>query len=161
MKRFVATTEQVRSLLETGRARFGRLVKLHKRAYTPDLSWIASINPDGVGGWVAWGPKPVTDEFSTRAYPNGGGFKCPFGQLGDVLWVAETWAQKEDWPGSLLAYKADWRTPDRAIKTMGTKWRSSTTMPQWASRLTVTVSDVRAELVDGVWMWTGELEVTR
>jgi hypothetical protein len=141
-------SEMVRAILDGRKTMTRRVIKFPERAYTPDLSWIASVNPDGAGGWVAWGPMPVSDEFSINAYPDGGGIKCPYGQPGDLLWVRETWAHKSEW--TKPAYKADWKTPDHAIKTMGAKWKPSIHMPRWASRITLRVLDVRVERVQEI-----------
>ena len=65
----------------------------------------------------------------------GKGIDCPLGSPGEVRWVAETWAF------------ADW-TEDCE------PWRSSTTMPRWASRLSAECVAVRVERDDsGQWVW--------
>lgn len=83
--------------------------------------------------------------------------------VGDRLWVRETWGSKEadhvscchyegyrkPMPGDTIPYQAD---PDSAAQwgpglpsQGGFMWRPSIHMPRWASRLTLTVVDVRAE----------------
>ena len=105
------------------------------------------------------------------------GWRCPYGAPGDSLWVRETWKPyfhlNEN--GSVkdegIYYKA---TGSRRMMDLepGTwsmrkadKWRPSIHMPRWASRISLSVKDVRVERVqditydavvaEGVWdmMW--------
>jgi hypothetical protein len=70
---------------------------------------------------------------------------CPCGRLGDLLWVRETWHQigllgectgPEHIRFAASVGEAEWAT---------TKWRPSIFLPRWASRLTLRITDVRAE----------------
>jgi hypothetical protein len=79
--------------------------------------------------------------------------KCPYGVVGDRLWVRETWAtipdeddcsiaeitaMNECGPASLF-YAAD--PPNHGAG----KWRPSIHMPRWASRLTLEIIEVRVQ----------------
>jgi hypothetical protein len=82
----------------------------------------------------------------------------PYGSAGDSLWVRETWQQtrqrKSDGerfclrhPGEGLGdlhYAADGE-PDEPPR-----WRPSIHMPRWASRITLTVTEVRAERLHAI-----------
>lgn len=90
--------------------------------------------------------------------------ECPY-QIGQTLWVRETWAavhgDVEDFHGSVdiplgsgdgywkVAYRADdtWET-DRADR--GFDWRPSMFMPRWASRITLTITDVRVQRIQEI-----------
>lgn len=65
---------------------------------------------------------------------------CPYGRVGDHLWVRETWAPHA-WPptGPSYQYAADdqYPAPER--------WRPSIHMPRAASRITLEVLNVRVE----------------
>lgn len=89
--------------------------------------------------------------------------RCPFGADGDALWVRETWAyyggeeylyQRE--PGAVCyraSYDDDPRISftDRLVGAIhGGRWRPSIHMPQWASRITIGVTSVRAERLHAV-----------
>jgi hypothetical protein len=81
---------------------------------------------------------------------------CPYGRVGDRLWVRETWAyvpatayrasagvqQTADPtdPDHAAIYRAGW---DRS--NPGTRWRPSIHMPRWASRLIVEITDIQVE----------------
>jgi hypothetical protein len=86
---------------------------------------------------------------------------CPYGEPGDVLWVRETWA-KEDCgdDGARVVYRADRaaRWHDDADGELfyldsnyePSRWRPSSHMPRWASRLTLEVTDVRVERLKSI-----------
>jgi hypothetical protein len=80
---------------------------------------------------------------------------CPYGQPGDRLWVRETWRPEyeHDTGARLVRYRSggveEFYGPDadahsRALDGTG-RWRPSTNMPRWASRLTLEVVAVRVE----------------
>lgn len=100
---------------------------------------------------------------------------CPFGQVGDRLWVRETFAVLGnedgcpiDWDGNLIKgdekkaariYKAScwqepgnyglWSMPDRDTQYEGT-WRPSIHMPRWASRISLEITSVRVERLNDI-----------
>ena len=73
------------------------------------------------------------------------GFVCPYGQVGDRLWVRETFSdiifQVSDSPSSDYIYKAQW---DKPLPHNG-KWKPSIFMPRRASRITRDIVLSRAE----------------
>ncbi|HUV48247.1 MAG TPA: hypothetical protein VMX11_04645, partial [Actinomycetes bacterium] len=68
--------------------------------------------------------------------------RCPFGVVGDRLWVRETFAC----PETVRYYRAD----DAGILPPGTKWTPSIHMPRWASRLSLTITDVRVQRLQDI-----------
>ena len=85
--------------------------------------------------------------------------------VGDRLWVRETWARttnvndQQNWPGrdhkkcdanayEVAIYRADgdwtWCDGD-GFRTEQSFWKPSIHMPRWASRITLTVTDVRVQ----------------
>jgi hypothetical protein len=141
-------------------------VKFPPRAHAPATDWITSVNPDGKDGWIAWGPLPVTDEQSRAAYPSGGGFKCPYGSIGNTLWVRETWYYDShmheltdgmpDAPDGRYLHRLVHRADSPDWQVYG-GWKSPAVMPRWASRLNVTVQSVGVEQVDGGWEWVVQM----
>lgn len=68
---------------------------------------------------------------------------CPFGRVGDRLWVRETWGPCA---GGVCyrADEADTVCPD------GGRWIPSIHMPRWASRITLEVTEVRVERLQSI-----------
>lgn len=68
---------------------------------------------------------------------------CPYGQVGDRLWVRETCVIHENkaW------YRASGPLP---VLDYAWKWRPSIHMPRWASRLTLEITGVRVERVQDI-----------
>lgn len=78
----------------------------------------------------------------------GGRVKLPFA-VGDRIWVRETalyWVRNSDNRRSHVAAFA----ADGYELEPGERWSSSVTMPRWASRLTLTVTDVRVQRVQDI-----------
>ena len=92
--------------------------------------------------------------------------RCVYGEPGDMLWVRETWAAIhtykdwetgyiDDWEGSEKVPSSSengyWSPVYRATSDWGDteergfKWRSPTSMPYWASRIQLSIVDVRIQ----------------
>ncbi|HGW4611669.1 TPA: hypothetical protein ACNIE9_003004 [Enterobacter chengduensis] len=72
---------------------------------------------------------------------------CPFGVVGDRIWVRETWARYNiDQDRHDIAYRAT--TPDDWPEEG--RWRPSIHMPRWASRITLEITDVRVERLNSI-----------
>lgn len=106
-----------------------------------------------------------------------GWIKCPYGQVGDRLWVRETWASLRleiDYESGIvdgweevepdvvkrnkeigyftIAYKADehWDDGYNCVEDRGFRFRPSIHMPRWASRITLEITDIRVERVQDI-----------
>lgn len=91
--------------------------------------------------------------------------ECPYGQVGDRLWVRETFAQcgtVMDERIAYIAYRADAELTATSkfypqivpsnksfLKTLR-KWRPSIHMPRWASRITLEITNIRVERVQDI-----------
>lgn len=71
-------------------------------------------------------------------------YKCPYGKIGDQMWVRETFTTKDDDGDPLhgIIYKASWK-----FESTGLKWTPSIFMPRWASRIQLEIIDIRIERV--------------
>lgn len=71
-------------------------------------------------------------------------FHSPYGNVGDRLWVRETWVQPECERGQCPVY---YRADARAVSILGEgqKWRPSIFMPRWASRILLEITAVHIE----------------
>ena len=109
----------VRAILDGRKTQTRRVVK-------PQPDWIRPrVSDDGIAhGYCGSGP---TD-----------GIKCPYGTVGDRLWVRESWAKSGE-VGDATEYRAD--NPD----PIGAKWRPSIHMPRWASRIDLEITGIRVE----------------
>jgi hypothetical protein len=98
--------------------------------------------------------------------------KCPYGALGDHLWVRETFCQLRlgDWEQGMgmgvlyntygpprrngFSYRADQRPGDtdseRCRKELGYDWTPSIHMPRIASRLTLEITEVCVQRLDEI-----------
>lgn len=122
----------VRAILEGRKTQTRRIIKPQ-----PTMRLELSELPATIGQW-----------FDEKAFY----WKCPFGKIGDQLWVRETWFYQE-WLNIPLnqlqpvQYAAD--------ETMGAleDWRKmpSIHMPRWASRITLEITDVRTERLQDIW----------
>lgn len=69
---------------------------------------------------------------------------CPYGQVGDRLWMRETFLLRGR--GKLAVYRADLDPVEAAgVGGMYGGWKPSIFMPQWASRITLEIQSVRVE----------------
>lgn len=92
--------------------------------------------------------------------------KCPYGQVGDRLWVRETWCAGIEWDsekpsdidplcgGNDLWYIAgqnEVENPDKAEKPEGYgKTRPNIFMPKWATRIRLEITNIRVERVQDI-----------
>ena len=90
--------------------------------------------------------------------------KCPYGQVGDRLWVRETFTwvtlgEKDPWKDRAIADGTFRRMPNGEPVKMcykadgyeiGSRWYPSIHMPRWASRITLEITKVRAERVQEI-----------
>jgi hypothetical protein len=80
-----------------------------------------------------------------------GGWKwirCPYGKVGDLLWVRETFAKRyidaDRDPPDGINYRADGGC---AIEP---RWTPSIHMPRWASRLTLRIIEIRVQRIQDI-----------
>ena len=69
-------------------------------------------------------------------------FRCPYGQVGDRLWVRESFHATDK--GHKVHYKAKDGEPSWM------KWSPSIHMPHWASRILLEITEVRVERVQEI-----------
>ena len=84
---------------------------------------------------------------------------CPYGKIGDRLWVRETWANiLELSPEKNLVYKAtDWKGwLEYEVEPI--KWSSPLFMPRWASRITLEITNIRVERLQDITEEDAEAE---
>lgn len=72
---------------------------------------------------------------------------CPYGQIGDVLWVRETWQPNSTPTGWPFHYKAK---NDTFNQPENEKWKPSIFMPKAACRIFLEITDVRVERLQDI-----------
>ena len=76
---------------------------------------------------------------------------CPYGQVGDRLWVRETWQNYADWNGDHLYYRADGKeTFTKAGKDIKIYWKPSIHMFKKYARIWLEITEVRVERVQEI-----------
>lgn len=94
--------------------------------------------------------RPGRDVFGAYTDDGEWGLKCPFGQPGDHLWGREKFARsRNNWlyaadcvvDGGPQGNTDDWDWDS----SMPNRWRPSTQMPRWASRIDLLIKSIRIE----------------
>lgn len=83
------------------------------------------------------------------------GYTCPFGAVGDRIWVRETWAEAGAGAPDLKLYRANYpeHVPthyENEPPASDIRWTPSIHMPRRASRITLEITGVRVEQLDKI-----------
>ncbi|HDT2074705.1 MULTISPECIES: hypothetical protein [Enterobacter] len=81
--------------------------------------------------------------------------RCPFGSVGDRIWVRETWAEAGAGAPDLKLYRANYpeHVPahyENVPPVDEIRWTPSIHMPRWASRITLEIVGVRVERLQDI-----------
>ena len=82
--------------------------------------------------------------------------KCPFGEVGDTIWVRETWQHTSEFginnqdENAGYIYKASENGKDWEENTEGWKWKPSIFMPKDACRLFLKITNIRVERLQDI-----------
>lgn len=117
------------------------------------------------------GEKDDVTLWPSREHDNGGDYwyPCPFGEVGDRIWVRETWqaihdsvdefghVEERTYSPSIPKEKDRyWHTVyaehfgDENREDRGFPWRPAIHMPRWASRITLEITSVRVERLNDI-----------
>ena len=80
---------------------------------------------------------------------------CPFGAIGDRLWVRETWAEAGGNAPELKLYRANYPAHipshyENIPVAEDIRWTPSIHMPRWASRINLEITGVRVERLNDI-----------
>ena len=143
----------VRAILDGRKTQTRRVVKPQPNQIAHGWEWPGTrAKAKRASGAIAtMGADPFAALLETLA------FSCPYGRVGDRLWVRETFCECENYAMSAhdpcdgeryteIIYRAD-DTEQRPLKDVhgGYNWKPSIFMPRAASRITLEITDVRAE----------------
>lgn len=128
--------EMVRAILDGRKTQTRRIMKNHPAGDYPDTPALIR----SVGGGFQW----------YGHYGESSIFNCPFGAVGDRIWVRETWAEAGAGAPDLKLYRANYpeHVPthyENVPPADEIRWTPSIHMPRWASRLTLEITSVRVE----------------
>lgn len=156
--------EMVRAILDGRKTQTRRVIKNQREGDCWSVK--PTLDPRHSGHTHDWWLPKGTLPYS--ALPS-----CPFGKVGDRLWVREAWSDVNYEGSTALAYRADGELksineddgddsdpnfekyqfanwyPNLIEGTEG-KWRPSIHMPRWASRITLEITDIRVERLHGI-----------
>jgi len=126
----------VQAILSRQKTQTRRVVK----AFIPDNARLESYK-NKQGNTVYCYRRGTTLELSN--------IKCPYGQVGDRLWVRETFCiGVKDNGEDVKIYKAS--VDDETAKEFKGLWKPSIFMPRAASRILLEITDVRAEYLRSI-----------
>jgi hypothetical protein len=74
--------------------------------------------------------------------------RCPYGNVGDLLWVRETWARRSGLRIDMIL--RPFFAADGDNLPPGYRWTPSIHMPRWASRITLRITDVRVQRLNSI-----------
>ncbi|UBN55273.1 hypothetical protein [Pantoea agglomerans] len=156
----IFNAEMVRAVLDGRKTQTRRALKLFQNAVSFTPEW--DIDCQEI--FVAMGKKDHTE-----MNPVLGAIRCPFGAVGDRLWVRETWQAIHDsldefgnvdertWIPSIpkssdsywhAVYAEEFGVSNRVDR--GFPWRPAIHMPRWASRITLEITGVRVERLNDI-----------
>ncbi len=160
------STEMVKAILDGRKTQTRRIAKLPEKWHRGFKAF--ENNPNGAEEFVIHG-----DCGTETIY-------CPYGALGDRLWVRETWLlngsantlriqykasdseyrpDDKKWCGRLVSKHAPehisdaqnmWDKHNEKIKGLEIPWRSSRFMPKWAARIFLEITNIRVERVQDI-----------
>ena len=131
----IFSTEMVRAILEGKKTQTRRVIKPQplgsgEMQLSNDRLWRL-----GIGGRYNL---PRID-FSQKPWC------CSYGQVGDRLWVRETFWVTGSPDSAIVVYKATYSHPKNI-----SKWRSPIFMSRWASRILLEIADIRIEKLQDI-----------
>ncbi|MGF3775074.1 hypothetical protein [Salmonella enterica] len=142
----------VRAILDGRKTQTRRIMKLQPEILGSGLRYITESRKQNEVGKYFW---CISDALGMRA--RSAVFACPFGDVGDRIWVRETYrVHSRATDVATLVYRASvrnsWteqthRVPVAVCNKPATpeKWTPSIHMPRWASRILLEITDVRVE----------------
>lgn len=127
VKPILFSVEMVRAILEGRKTQTRRQIKKQPAI---NLGWCGTSKK-------YWSEHP--DDLKTEY------LKCPYGGIGDILWVRETWNYKGN--TQQIAYKANF---DKEILFLCGKWKPSIFMPKSACRIFLKITDIKVERLQDI-----------
>jgi hypothetical protein len=141
-KPILFSTPMVKAILDGRKTQTRRIVKSRHESGMFTVS-TAKYEPDVYGYYHSRSIQSV--DWDERTV-DGKDVLCPYGEVGDILWVRETWVQLIHRDRSAdYGYKADLKENANKIR-----WKPSIHMPRAACRLRLEITDIKAERLQDI-----------
>ncbi|EBI0416035.1 hypothetical protein FV630_13710 [Salmonella enterica] len=159
----IFNAEMVRAILEGRKTQTRRIMKVQPGAPEFGLRRIIESSRANENGMYFWSQYDACG-IKARSKP----FSCPHGDVGDRIWVRETYqgplfdyehmeayledSSKFEKP-EFCVYRADGKPVPEfydADDNLHCRWRPSIHMPRWASRIALEITDVRVERLNSI-----------
>lgn len=139
------STPMVQAILEGRKTQTRRIIKLRDGSNPDDESISWNYYEDENGKDIAPKTFDKVMDFS-KSFPYWQELKCPYGNVGDELWVRETFHKYDSIPDKIIySYKAD-----NSLIAGAKIWKPSIHMPRVASRIQLRITDIRVEQLQDI-----------
>ncbi len=128
-KPIIFNSEMIRAILDDRKTQTRRIVK-PQPSKENHISWGISERPF----WYEMHRSFVVQEI-----------KCPYGKLGDRLWVRESFGYDAVIVKGAGNKNIKYKVSASGFELENYKWKPSIHMPRWASRITLEITDIRVE----------------
>lgn len=151
----IFNAEMVRAILDGRKTQTRRLMKIQPKPCNhsnwPEHSPITQWKSDSTGWYCGVCANGISIDHRQRAKA----IVCPFGAIGDRIWVRETWAEAGAGAPDLQLYRANYpeHVPshyENVPPAEDIRWTPSIHMPRWASRILLEITDVRVERLNSI-----------
>ena len=153
--------EMVRAILDGRKTQTRRVMKVQPESNQLGLLLITDSTKHSDIGKYHWAESNATGNHVRSKL-----FSCPFGAVGDRIWVRETWSSDfaNYYPNDRVWYAADNNrqldievvdgvrgiySPESDVH-VPFRWQPSIHMPRWASRILLEITDVRVERLNAI-----------
>ncbi|WP_200782950.1 hypothetical protein [Klebsiella variicola] len=157
----IFNAEMVRALLSGRKTQTRRIMKVQPESNQLGLLLITDSTKRSDIGKYHWAESNATGNHVRSKL-----FSCPFGAVGDRIWVRETWSSDfaNYYPNDRVWYAADNNrrldievvdgvrgiySPESDVH-VPFRWQPSIHMPRWASRILLEITDVRVERLNAI-----------
>lgn len=157
----IFNAEMVRAILDGRKTQTRRIMKVQPESNQLGLLLITDSTKHSDIGKYHWAESNATGNHVRSKL-----FSCPFGAVGDRIWVRETWSSDfaNYYPNDRVWYAADNNrqldievvdgvrgiySPESDVH-VPFRWQPSIHMPHWASRILLEITDVRVERLNAI-----------
>ncbi|WP_323115271.1 hypothetical protein [Klebsiella variicola] len=157
----IFNSEMVRAILSNRKTQTRRVMKVQPESNQLGLLLITDSTKHSDIGKYHWAESNATGNHVRSKL-----FSCPFGAVGDRIWVRETWSSDfaNYYPNDRVWYAADNNrrldievvdgvrgiySPESDVH-VPFRWQPSIHMPRWASRILLEITDVRVERLNAI-----------